>query len=125
MKRTVAIRKALSDKKLLGGVLVGPSWRAWRVLLIAAMGEKLTEAERVIFTKLTGRAHEPLQRVEELVGVVGRRGGKSRAMATLATYIGGLCKHDLVAGETGVCLCVAPDTKQAGIILEYTQAAFE
>jgi hypothetical protein len=49
------------------------------------MGEELTEEEREIFRKLTGRECEPGQRVEELVCVVGRRGGKSRAMATLAT----------------------------------------
>jgi hypothetical protein len=125
MKPTITIRKALSDKKLLGNVLAGASWLAWRTLLIAAMGEKLTEAERVTFTRLTGRAQEPLQRVEELEGVVGRRGGKSRAMSTLASYIAGLCKHNLVPGERGVLLCIAPDQRQAAIVLEYAAAAFE
>ena len=55
MNPTTTMRKALADKKLLGNVLVGPSWHAWRVLLIAAMGEALTDEERVIFTALTGR----------------------------------------------------------------------
>jgi hypothetical protein len=56
------------------------------LLLTAAMGEALTEAERATFTALTGgRLQEPL-RVEELVCVVGRRGGQSRAMAVLAAY---------------------------------------
>ena len=79
MKASITIRKALSDKSLLGKVLAGPSWAAWRVLLIAAMGEPLTEEERETFTTLTGRKCEPLRRVDELVAVVGRRGGKSRA----------------------------------------------
>ena len=35
----VTMRRALSDKHLLGAVLGGDSWLAWRVLLIAAMGE--------------------------------------------------------------------------------------
>ena len=39
MKVKTSIRKALSDPALLGHVLKGDSWRAWRVLLIAAMGE--------------------------------------------------------------------------------------
>jgi len=39
MTPTVTIRKALGDPALLGNVLAGDSWRAWRVLLIAAMGE--------------------------------------------------------------------------------------
>jgi hypothetical protein len=125
MKPTTSIRKALSDKKLLGGVLAGPSWFSWRTIMIASMGEQLTDGERIAFTKLTGRLVEPLQRVEELCAVIGRRGGKSRAMATLATYIAGLCKHDLVPGERGIVLMIAPDQRQAGIALNYAQAAFE
>ena len=93
VKPSVSIRKALADKKLLGSTLTGDSWAAWRTILIAAMGEPLTDAERQTFTALTGREREPLQSVEELCAVVGRRGGKSRAMATLAAYVGGLCKH--------------------------------
>jgi hypothetical protein len=94
MKPTISIRKALADKKLLGDILVGDSWQAWRVLLIAAMGDALTDEERTIFTALTGRPTEPGQRVEEFCAVVGRRGGKSRAMAILAAYVGGLCRHE-------------------------------
>jgi hypothetical protein len=125
MKPRIALRKAFADKQLLGAVLAGPTWRAWRTLMIASMGESLRDDERVIFTTLTGRATEPLQRVEELCAVVGRRGGKSRAMATLATYIGGLCDHSLVRGETGVVLLIAPDQRQAAIALDYATAAFE
>ena len=125
MTPKTSLRRALNDKQLLGGVLVGPSWLAWRVLLIASMGERLHDDERPLFTKLTGRAGEPLERVEELVAVVGRRGGKSRAMATLACYITTLCDHALVRGERGVCLCVAPDQRQAKITLDYCTAALE
>jgi hypothetical protein len=125
MKQTVTLRAALSDPKLLGNVLAGSSWETWRTLLIAAMGEVLTDEERETFTRLPGRAQEPLQRVEEFAAVVGRRGGKSRAMATLAAYLAGLCKHQLVRGERGVLLAIAPDSRQAGIVLEYAEAAFE
>jgi hypothetical protein len=119
------MRKALADPGLLGNVLAGESWAAWRTLMIAAMGEELTDDEREIFTRLTGREREPLQRVEEMASVVGRRGGKSRAKATLAAYIGGLCSHDLAPGERGVLLCIAPDQRQASITLDYATAAFE
>jgi hypothetical protein len=125
MKPTIPIREALADAQLLGSVIAGESWQAWRVLLIAAMGEALTDEERAIFTKLTGREVEPLQRIEEAAFVVGRHGGKSRSMATLASYIAGLCKHQLVRGETGVLLCIAPDQRQAAIVLGYAAAAFE
>lgn len=125
MKPRATIRKALSDRALLGSVLDGTSWCAWRALLVVAMGEKLTEEERVLFTKLTGREHEPGQRVEEFVAVIGRRGGKSRAMATLACYIAGFCDHSLVRGERGIVLCIAPDQRQAMITLEHATAVFE
>jgi hypothetical protein len=121
----ITFRKALADRQLLGGALGGESWQAWRALLIAAMGETLTEEERAIFRKLTGREREPGHRVEELVCVVGRRGGKSRAMATLACYVAGLCEHDLAPGERGVTLLVAPDQRQAKIALDYATAVFE
>ena len=57
----VALREALSDPNLLGTAIAGDSWRSWRVLLIAAMGEELSEDEREIFTQLTGREREPLR----------------------------------------------------------------
>ena len=119
------MRQALSDPALLGGILVGMSWDAWRTLLIAIMGEELDEQERELFRKLTSREFEPRKRVEEFWAIVGRRGGKSRAMAVLAVYLAALVDHTLSPGETGVVLCIAPDQKQAGIVLSYAEAAFE
>src|SRR5262249_6012945 len=114
---------ALADPNLLGHALPGASWSSWRVLLIAAMGEALIDAqEREVFARLTGRAQEPGKPVEEAAFIVGRRGGKSRAISTLACYIAALCQHDLVGGETGVALLIAPDTKQAKIALDYCES---
>jgi hypothetical protein len=122
----VPLGEALSDPNLLGTAIAGESWRSWRTLLIATMGEALREDERPTFRALT-RDREPLQRVDQFAAVVGRRGGKSRAMATLATYIAGLCDHRdaLVPGERGVLLCVALDQRVAMIILDYAEACFE
>jgi hypothetical protein len=126
MSPNVTLREALSDPQLLGEVLAGPSWQPWTTLLIASMGEALTDDERVLFKELTQRDREPLRRVEELVGVVGRRGGKSRAISVLATYIAALCSHPaLVPGEVGVVLCVAADMEQASIVFSYIEAAFQ
>lgn len=125
VKPRITLRKALADRQLLGGALVGASWAAWRSLLIAAMGEALTDDERAVFTKLTGRAREPLQRVEELAAVIGRRGGKSRAISVLGCYLAGLCEHPLIGGERGVVLLIAPDQRQAKIALDYCASIFE
>ncbi len=123
MKPLFTMREALADPNLLGDVLVGDSWSAWRAMLIAFMGEPLTESERAIFTRFTGRAREPLERVDEAAFVVGRRGGKDRAASVLATYIAGLCEHPkLVRDERGVLMLLAPDTDQAAIQLRYIKA---
>jgi len=85
------MRRALDDPLLLGSILAGPSWQQWRVMLIAIMGEALTEDERAIFAKFTGRDREPGQRVEEAAFIIGRRGGKDRAMSVLVTYLAACC----------------------------------
>ena len=46
-RKIVTMRKALADPRYFGLLLAGNSWAAWRVLLIAIVGEDLTEAERV------------------------------------------------------------------------------
>jgi hypothetical protein len=125
MKPRVTLRKALADKQLLGGILNGSSWRAWRILLMAAVGEQLHDDEREVFQKLTLRDHEPCKRIDELVCVIGRRGGKSRAISVLATYVAGLCTHpSLVPGETGVVLIISADKRQASVCLDYIHSNF-
>jgi hypothetical protein len=125
VKPRIPLRTALADRALLGGIIDGASWKPWRSLLIASMGEELTPDEREVFTALTGREREPLQPVEEFAAVKGRRAGGSRSAAVLAGYVGGLCEHpSLVAGERGVLLMVAADQRQADVILNYCEAAF-
>jgi hypothetical protein len=46
MKPRLSLRAALADKNLLGNSLPGETWRPWRTLLIAAMGEALNDGER-------------------------------------------------------------------------------
>ena len=76
------------------------------------------------FTALTGRTQEPLQRVEELEAVVGRRGGKSGRWRRWPPT-SPACASTPVRGERGVLLCIAPDQRQAAIVLDYAAAAFE
>src|SRR5262252_9736121 len=121
MKRRTSLRNALSDSNLLGRALDGESWAAWRALLLSAMGEKLKPAELEHYKRLTGRSEPPSERASELWAIVGRRGGKSRAIATLLAYIGTLCDHQakLSSGERGIALCLAPSQAQATVVLDY------
>jgi hypothetical protein len=129
---TVTMREALTDKKLLGrvferGLLRGDSWLPWRALLVGAMGEELTADERAAFTRLTGRSHEPVERVDEFVAIAGRRSGKSRGISVLVGYLACLVDHSSVLspGERGVVLCLAPTARQANIVLDYTVGVLE
>ena len=48
-------------------------------------------------------------------------------MSALATYLAGLCDYSdkLDAGEKGVVLLLAPDMKQAKVLLDYAEGALE
>jgi hypothetical protein len=116
MKPLVSMRAALSDDDLLGKALKGDSWSAWRTMLIAAMGEALTDDEREVWRELTGgREREPCEPVEEFHAVVGRRSGKTKAAATAAVYLSALCDHSgqLAAGERAVLPLLSATTWQA------------
>jgi phage terminase large subunit-like protein len=91
------------------------------------MGEQLLPDELELFRKFTGRMTAPERRVDEGWLVVGRRGGKTRAMAAMATYIGALCghAHHLAKGQRGYVLIVAPDLKQASELIGYCRGIFE
>jgi hypothetical protein len=127
MKAAVTMRTALSDPALLGRALAGPSWAAWRVMLIAANGEKLTDQEREIFNRFTGREREPRARVEEAAFLIGRRGGKDRAASVLATYLAAFVNWSrvLAKGERGLVLCIGPDQRQATITRDYIEGVFD
>lgn len=123
MTPRVTMRKALADPALLGSVLKGDSWYGWRVLLIASAGEELTDDERVIFTKITGRGREPGVIIKELVAIFGRRAGKSLAMACFLVWIAGLCDHRgaQAPGETLIALVLSWDQRISKSLLNYVE----
>jgi hypothetical protein len=127
MQKLYTMRQALEDPNVLGTVLEGDSWKPWRTILIAAMGEPLDFWERRTFAKFTGGRKPPGKMVSELVAVAGRRAGKSRAASALATYIAALCDHSDVqaVGETLRVLFLAKDQKQAGVCFGYVNGIFE
>ena len=48
-------------------------------------------------------------------------------MAVLAIYLAGLCdyKDRLAAGEVGTVLLIAPDKKQAKVLLDYAEGTLQ
>jgi hypothetical protein len=125
MQPKFTMRKALTSPDLFGPLLAGSSWDAWRCVLIAAMGEPLTATERELFHKLSGRPQEPGRRIDELVAIVARRGGKSRAASILIAYLSACCTYNgLAPGEKPRVLCLAQNREQAAVVLQYVEGIF-
>jgi hypothetical protein len=123
VKPKISMRESLADVDLFGRILAGASWFGWRVLLIAAAGEALTDDERVEFKRLTGRDREPGKMVRELICIFGRRGGKTLALAVFDCWIAALCDHrDVLApGEIGIALIISRDSRAATVTLNYLE----
>jgi hypothetical protein len=126
LRKVTYMRDALADPNYFGTLLSGESWAAWRVLLIAICGEALADGEREIFKTLTGREREPLEPVEEFWAIVGRRGGKTRAMSILAAYLACCIDHRtvLAPGERGVLPIMAASTAQASQAFSFLSGIF-
>ena len=126
LRKLVTMRDALDDPAYFGEVFAGASLATWRALLIAALGEELTEAERDLFKAVTGREREPLEPVAEFWGVIGRRGGKTRSMAVLTAYLAACVDHReaLGPGERGKVPLLAASTLQADQAFSFVAGIF-
>lgn len=96
------------------GIMAGESWQKWRVVLIATVGEPLTEPEMEIFREFAGR-DPPTEHISLLATFVGRRGGKDSAIAVLVCYLALCIEWTLSLGEIGTIMAIAVNRKQAKI----------
>jgi hypothetical protein len=117
------IDAALSDPLLLGAALGDTaSWRCWIAVLRAAFGLPLDRDQRAIFSSVSDNRPPPTHRVEELWVVAGRRSGKSRMAAAVATFLAVFNKHRLARGEVGHVLVLAASQAQAQTVFGYCEA---
>jgi hypothetical protein len=104
--------------------LVGSDWAAWRAILKAAFCLGLTDAELLLYQRLTGRESVPLTVILELWLCCGRRAGKSTIAALLAFYKGitadpmQFAKKD----ELVVIPVIAADRKQSRVLLGHLRS---
>lgn len=116
------ILDVMDDPDLFGPFFKGASWYAWRVFLAALFALPMDDAQSDIYRALTGRAAPPATPFSEAELVVGRRGGKSRILALIATYLAIFRVYDeyLAPGEVATVAVIAADRKQARTIFRYT-----
>src|SRR5215468_1079599 len=81
----------------------------------------MSDEQRAIYTKHTGRSTPPAEPHREAWLVIGRRGGKSFILAVIAIFLA--CFKDwrryLGPGEHGTVMVIAADRRQARVIMRY------
>jgi len=121
------ILAAMTNPALFGREFGGPSWAAWRCFLAALFGLPLDAHQLATYRAYTGRTAPPAGPSRECWVVVGRRGGKSRIAALVAVFLA--CFRDyagvLAAGERGIVMLLAADTRQARVVMGYVRALLE
>ncbi|HEX4025880.1 MAG TPA: hypothetical protein VHX52_14440 [Steroidobacteraceae bacterium] len=113
----------MTSHRLAGREFSGPSWATWRVIarLIDGEAHLLTAEEQELALRLTGRTVLPTVAPREVFIGAGRRGGKSRFGALVATWLAAAEYPQLSAGETAIVANIAPDKRQAEIDLNYAR----
>jgi hypothetical protein len=97
------------------------------VFLAAAFGIPLTSpglpaGALAIYREHTGRTRPPTGPAREVWNIGGRRGGKTRIAALLATFLACFRSYVLAPGETGVVMVIAVDKTQAKVCFDYIRA---
>src|SRR5450631_1343689 len=84
----LTILDAIDAPNLLGAAIRDPeSWKPWRAFLAAIFGLPLDEYGLDLFRACTGLPESPTAACDIAWLVIGRRGGKSFAMAVAAVFI--------------------------------------
>jgi Trypsin-like peptidase domain len=121
MADTDSILDALGDPDLFAPHFKGPSWKGWKVFLAALFALPMDDDAAQLFRQCTGRSVAPAGPFTEAALIVGRRGGKSRVLALIATYLA--CFRDyaphLAPGELATIAVLAANKAQARSIFRY------
>jgi hypothetical protein len=121
MTETATILEAIDHPAVFGPHFRGETWRAWRAFLAALFALAMSDAEADAYRRHTGRQNVPEAPFKEAALIVGRRGGKSRVLALVATYLATFRDYTpyLAPGEMATIAIIAADRKQARSIFRF------
>src|SRR5688572_14335766 len=102
--------------RVLGATFAAETYDTWRAVLKVAHALPVTDDERAVLERLTGRETLLDQPCRELWLLLGRRSGKSIIAALLAVWATCCRSYTFAPGEVGVFMVVAQDRKQARVI---------
>ena len=116
------IIEALDDPTLFARHFRGGSWGPWRAFLTALFGLPMDDAALALYRAHTGRSEPPEGISKEAALIIGRRGGKSRVLALIATFLATFRDYEpyLAPGEVATVAVLAADRKQARSIFRFT-----
>lgn len=121
MQAAPSILEALDHPDVFGPFFAGNTWQAWRAFLGALFGLPLPDDAASLYAACTGRSITPAAPFTEAVLCVGRRGGKSRALAAVAVYLAVFRDYTphLAPGEVATIAILAANRAQARSIFRY------
>jgi hypothetical protein len=92
------ILEALDDENLFAPYFRGQSWASWRAFLAALFALPMGADDVAVYRAATGRHSCPASPFNEAALIVGRRGGKSRALATICGLSGDIQRLRAILG---------------------------
>lgn len=101
-------------------------WSAWRSFLAATFALPMDDAALAIYRDCTGRNDPPTTPAKEAWAICGRRGGKTRIMATVAAWLAAFVdwRPHLSPGEVATIMLIAANRQQARTAMRYLRSLF-
>ena len=117
------ISDALADAALFRPHFAASSWKPWGAFVAALEGVPLDEDALALYRHHTGRQTPPEEPFREAALICGRRGGKTRTLALIATALATLRDWTpfLAVGEVATIAIVATDRRQARNAMRYVR----
>ena len=109
-------------RELFKKLLPGDSWKPWQAILAATFAFPPRKGELALYQQVTGRQTWPSEPAKELWCVAGRRSGKTRISALVATYCAAFRTYSLAPGERAVMPIVCPGRRQGQVALGYVKS---